>query len=151
MSLIGSKCKRGDTFSLRVLIGRGLFLFTSFRVLASHYALFSSKLQKNWKNRLTNHFKCGIIVKQLWNAPLAQLVEQLTLNQWVLGSSPRWCTKQVGAYSDEVTPVPIPNTEVKLIRVDDTWLVTARETKSVPTLIIIGSYDISFRLIYEGH
>ena len=25
-------------------------------------------------------------------APLAQLVEQLTLNQWVLGSSPRWCT-----------------------------------------------------------
>ena len=28
------------------------------------------------------------------NAPLAQLVEQLTLNQWVLGSSPRWCTKE---------------------------------------------------------
>ena len=27
-------------------------------------------------------------------APLAQLVEQLTLNQWVLGSSPRWCTKK---------------------------------------------------------
>ena len=26
-------------------------------------------------------------------APLAQLVEQLTLNQWVLGSSPRWRTK----------------------------------------------------------
>ena len=26
------------------------------------------------------------------NAPLAQSVEQLTLNQWVLGSSPRWCT-----------------------------------------------------------
>ena len=26
-------------------------------------------------------------------APLAQLVEQLTLNQWALGSSPRWCTK----------------------------------------------------------
>ena len=25
-------------------------------------------------------------------APLAQMVEQLTLNQWVLGSSPRWCT-----------------------------------------------------------
>ena len=28
-------------------------------------------------------------------APLAQLVEQLTLNQWVLGSSPRWCTKKI--------------------------------------------------------
>ena len=26
------------------------------------------------------------------NAPLAQLVEQLTLNQWVRGSSPRRCT-----------------------------------------------------------
>ena len=26
------------------------------------------------------------------DALLAQLVEQLTLNQWVLGSSPRWCT-----------------------------------------------------------
>ena len=41
---------------------------------------------------------------------------------------------KVGVYGVEVTPVPIPNTEVKLIRVDDTWLVTARETKSVPTL-----------------
>ena len=28
-------------------------------------------------------------------APLAQLVEQLTLNQWVLGSSPRWCTTKI--------------------------------------------------------
>ena len=33
--------------------------------------------------------------KKLRNAPLAQLVEQLTLNQWVLGSSPRWCTKKI--------------------------------------------------------
>ena len=44
----------------------------------------------------------------------------------------------VGAYGNEVTPVPIPNTEVKLIRVDDTWLVTARETKSVPTLYTLS-------------
>ncbi len=28
------------------------------------------------------------------NAPLAQMVEQLTLNQWVPGSSPRWCTRE---------------------------------------------------------
>ena len=27
-----------------------------------------------------------------FNAPLAQLVEQLTLNQLVEGSSPSWCT-----------------------------------------------------------
>ena len=101
MSLIGSKCKRGDTFSLRVLIGRGLFLFTSFRVFASHYALF---IQKFFKNIL------------------------------------------VGAYGNEVTPVPIPNTEVKLIHVDDTWLVTARETKSVPTLIGLH-YVVLFRFL----
>ena len=100
------------------------------------------------------------------NAPLAQLVEQLTLNQWVLGSSPRWCTIrpvgqavktpashagntssilvrvtkfQVGAYCSEVTPVPIPNTEVKLIRVDDTWLETAWKSRSVPAQIFLLS------------
>ena len=32
-------------------------------------------------------------------APLAQLVEQLTLNQWVLGSSPRGCTTKYLARS----------------------------------------------------
>ena len=95
------------------------------------------------------------------------MVEQLTLNQWVLGSSPRWCTNfwpvgqavktpashagntssilvrvtkfQVGAYCSEVTPVPIPNTAVKLTRVDDTRLVTARESRSVPALICLLS------------
>ena len=25
---------------------------------------------------------------------IGQLVEQLTLNQWALGSSPRWCTQK---------------------------------------------------------
>ena len=39
-------------------------------------------------------------------APLAQMVEQLTLNQWVLGSSPRWCTKSCFSYSkDQMWPV----------------------------------------------
>ena len=46
---------------------------------------------------------------------------------------------RVGAYCDEVTPVPIPNTEVKLIRVVDTRLVTARESRSVPALIFLLS------------
>ena len=45
----------------------------------------------------------------------------------------------VGAYGNEVTPVPIPNTEVKLIYVDDTWLATAWETKAVPTFIFLLS------------
>ena len=41
---------------------------------------------------------------------------------------------KVGVNSYEVPPVPIPNTEVKLIRVENTWLVTARENRSMPTL-----------------
>ena len=40
---------------------------------------------------------------------------------------------RVGANNDEVPPVPIPNTEVKLIRADNTWREAAREDKSVPT------------------
>ena len=42
-------------------------------------------------------------------------------------------TKIVGVDCDEGTPVPIPNTVVKLIYADNTWLVTAREDRSMPT------------------
>ena len=41
----------------------------------------------------------------------------------------------VGAYGDEGTPVPIPNTEVKLIRVENTWLETAWENRTTPALV----------------
>ena len=34
-----------------------------------------------------------------------------------------------GADDAEVPPVPIPNTEVKLIYVENTWRVTAREDR----------------------
>ena len=37
-----------------------------------------------------------------------------------------------GVYGDEVPPVLIPNTEVKLISADGTWLDTARESMSTP-------------------
>ena len=37
-----------------------------------------------------------------------------------------------GAYDNGVPPVPIPNTEVKPIRAEDTWRVTAWENRSVP-------------------
>ena len=37
-----------------------------------------------------------------------------------------------GVNGDEVTPVPIPNTEVKLISVENTWLETAWEDRAVP-------------------
>ena len=36
---------------------------------------------------------CPFLVTYKSQAPLAQLVEQLTLNQLVEGSSPSWCTK----------------------------------------------------------
>ena len=42
--------------------------------------------------------------------------------------------KIVGVNDDEGPPVPIPNTEVKLVRADNTWLETAREDRSTPTL-----------------
>ena len=41
--------------------------------------------------------------------------------------------KIVGVICDEGTPVPIPNTVVKLIYADNTWLATAREDRSMPT------------------
>ena len=92
-------------------------------------------------------------------APLAQLVEQLTLNQWVPGSNPwrcitgRWRRRPglrkdlwrmlmmqelqtiVGEIYAEGPPVPFPNTEVKLCRADDTWVATLRDNRYSPTLI----------------
>ena len=43
-----------------------------------------------------------------------------------------------GANGDEVTPVPIPNTEVKLISVENTWLETAWEDRAMPASIFYG-------------
>ena len=41
---------------------------------------------------------------------------------------------KVGVTGDEDPPVPIPNTEVKLISVENTWRVTAWEDRAMPTL-----------------
>ena len=40
-----------------------------------------------------------------------------------------------GAYDNGVPPVPIPNTEVKPLRAEGTWLDTARKTRSLPESI----------------
>ena len=45
----------------------------------------------------------------------------------------------VGDDRDEVPPVPMPNTEVKLIIAKDTWWVTARENRVLPTLSFLYS------------
>ena len=39
-----------------------------------------------------------------------------------------------GGNNEKDTPVPIPNTAVKLLSAEDTWLVTARENRSTPEL-----------------
>ncbi len=39
----------------------------------------------------------------------------------------------VGVDDAEGPPVPIPNTEVKLSGAENTWLVTARENREMPT------------------
>ena len=50
-----------------------------------------------------------------------------------------------GGYDREATPVPIPNTAVKLSRADDTWLVTARENRSPPDFIkAAGQRPVAF-------
>ena len=82
-------CKRGDTFSLAILIGRGLDLFFSQRSCVSCFIWFSMGLS-------------------IW-------------------------PRIVGVIDAEGPPVPIPNTEVKLCRAEDTQLATARENRYMPT------------------
>ena len=43
--------------------------------------------------------------------------------------------RTVGSDYDEGPPVPIPNTEVKLIGAENTWRATARENRKLPTHI----------------
>ena len=39
-----------------------------------------------------------------------------------------------GGYNEKVTPVPIPNTVVKLLSADDTWMETSWESRTLPDL-----------------
>ena len=43
------------------------------------------------------------------------------------------CNEIVGVNGDEGTPVPIPNTVVKLVYGDNTWLATAWKDNSMRT------------------
>ncbi len=42
--------------------------------------------------------------------------------------------KFFGEYYEKVTPVPIPNTVVKLLSADDTWRAASWESRSLPDL-----------------
>ena len=44
------------------------------------------------------------------------------------------CIKLSGGNYEKDTPVPIPNTAVKLLSADDTWTVASREGRSPPDL-----------------
>ena len=52
----------------------------------------------------------------------------------------------VGVDYDEGPPVPIPNTEVKLVRAENTWLVTAREDRCSPTQKALSQGSAFFRV-----
>ena len=54
-----------------------------------------------------------------------------------------------GVYGDEVPPVLIPNTEVKLISADGTWLDTARESMSTPVSKTKSSHNSVGFLFYN--
>lgn len=54
-----------------------------------------------------------------------------------------------GVYGDEVPPVLIPNTEVKLISADGTWLDTARESMSTPVSKTKSSHNSVGFLFYK--
>ena len=58
-----------------------------------------------------------------------------TINSVIITPLKTQCDEHsaVGVFSDEGPPVPIPNTAVKLISADNTWLEAAREDKAMPT------------------
>ena len=51
-----------------------------------------------------------------------------------------------GDNSEEETPVPIPNTEVKLLSADDTWWETAWESRTLPLIYLKTS--LLFKLVF---
>ena len=62
---------------------------------------------------------------------------------------PKTRYKLIGVDDAEGPPVPIPNTEVKLSGAENTWLVTARENREMPTqraLHPIGCFAIYYSI-----
>ena len=72
----------------------------------------------------------SIALQLIW--PVGQAVKTPASHAGNGGSIPPRVTK-VGDNNAEVPPVPIPNTVVKLSSAEDTWRVTARENRSLPT------------------
>ncbi len=59
--------------------------------------------------------------------------------------------KKSGDDSEEDPPVPMPNTVVKLFSVDDTWWVTARESRELPEQRRLCLTDVRHRFTLYGN
>ena len=94
-------CKSGDTFSLAVLIDRGL----------------------------------DLTIKRITERPCDANTEATEGSKHIPGNESLFsfqgikALRIVGVDGGEGTPVPIPNTAVKLTCADNTWLVAAREDR----------------------
>ena len=51
-------------------------------------------------------------------------------------------SRKSGDNSEEVTPVPISNTEVKLLSADDTWWEAAWESRTLPVFVLQNIFTI---------
>ena len=96
-------CKWSDPFSKCVLIGRGL----------DHNSLETLKSQR--KNVSSDY--------SVLKARPSENTRQSVIEMLYLASH------MVGDNDGEVPPVPIPNTEVKLCRAEDSWLETTCENR----------------------
>ena len=84
----------------------------------------------------------GNLLRGRRRRPVGQAVKTPASHAGNAGSIPARVTI-VGVDCDEVPPVPIPNTEVKLIGAEDTWLEAARENRLMPTpaVAILRTYS----------
>ena len=54
-------------------------------------------------------------------------------------------SRKSGDNSEEVTPVPISNTEVKLLSADDTWWEAAWESRTLPVFYYLDLHIIEIK------
>ena len=99
------------------------------------------KARRQRTNQTKRRFACEPVIWHM-QGPLVKWSKTPASHAGNMGSNPVRVTrirrlrafKIVGVYSDEVPPVPIPNTVVKLICAENTWRAAARENRTMPTL-----------------
>ena len=94
------------------------------------FILSSGPPEKFFKKSFTSAGKCAILLRQ----PKGRKEGKGLLSCFL-----SFGRMSVGAYDGEGPPVPIPNTEVKLIGGDNTCLATDREDSTVPTQMFLNS------------